>query len=317
LFSLKDAYAAGVTWAENENKSAARVLPLAAFSFYIFLAPDGQSNGDIFRKKRGLIGLERYPVGVLILLVVSILVYLGLAQRALDRMRLTDRGALIVIAAIILGSFINIPLPFAPFNTSVNAGGAIVPVGLAIYLLSQAGTRTEWGRALAATVVTAVAVYVVGSLINTGATMEPAGRYAILDAIYLYPLVGGIVAYLVGRSRRAAFVAATLGVLLVDIYHFFWLLANGAPSNYTVSIGGAGAFDTIVLAGIIAVLLAEVIGETRERIAGGPSVEGRPPELVQGLKSPEFQERERQNRPDVKREEKEIAREAAAHDEEK
>lgn len=261
--------------------------------------------------------MERFPVGVLLLLVVSILVYLGLAQRALDRMRLTDRGALVVIAAIILGSFINIPLPFAPFNTSVNVGGALVPVGLAVYLLSKAGTRTEWGRALAAAAVTSAVVYVVGSLINAGSTVEPAGRYAVLDAIYLYPLAGGVVAYLAGRSRRAAFVAATLGVLLVDIYHYFWLIANGAPSNYTVSIGGAGAFDTIVLAGIIAVLLAEVIGETRERIAGGPSVEGRPPELVRGLQKPEFQAREWQNRLDARQKERADWSEAVLDDEEK
>ena len=81
--------------------------------------------------------MERFPVGIIILIIVSILIYLGLAQRALDRMRLSDRGALVVIAAIILGSFINIPLPFLPFTTSVNVGGALVPVAL-VYLLKQA-----------------------------------------------------------------------------------------------------------------------------------------------------------------------------------
>lgn len=232
--------------------------------------------------------MERFPVGVLILLILSVIVYLGLAHRALDRMRLSDQGALVAIGAIILGSFINIPIPFAPFKTSINVGGALVPVGLAIYLLARAGSRVEWVRALAATAVTAAAVYVIGSLVNSGSTVEPAGRFAIIDAIYLYPLVGGLVAYLIGRSRRSAFIAATLGVLLVDIAHYFWLVGSGAPSNYTVSIGGAGAFDTIVLAGIVGVLLAEVIGETRERLAGGPVAKGRPGELVKALKKPEI-----------------------------
>jgi len=233
--------------------------------------------------------LERFPVGIIILIVVSILIYLGLAHRALDRMRLSDRGALVVIAAIILGSFINIPLGFLPFTTSVNVGGALVPIGLAIYLLLRAGTAKEWIRALAGAAITAVAVYVVGSLINTGTTMEPAGRFAFIDAIYLYPLAGGIVAYLIGRSRRAAFIAATLGVLLVDIFHYVWLLGQpGAPQNYAVAIGGAGAFDTIVLAGIVAILLAELIGESLERFAGGPKIEGRPPELIKALKKPEL-----------------------------
>lgn len=232
--------------------------------------------------------MERYPIGIIILVIASVIIYLGLAHRALDRMRLSDRGALVVIAAIIVGSFINIPLPFLPFNTSVNIGGALVPVGLAIYLLTRAGSDKEWIRALVGTVATAVIVYGIGSLVNRGSTMEPAGRYAVLDAIYLYPLVGGIVAYIFGRSRRSAFIAATLGVLLVDIFHYVWLLTQGAPGSYTVSIGGAGAFDAIVLAGIIAVLLAEVVGESMERLSGGPSAKGRPPELVKGLKKPEL-----------------------------
>ena len=38
----------------------------------------------------------------------------------------------------------------------------------------------------------------------------------------------------------------------------------------TVAIGGAGALDAVVLAGLIAVVLAEVVGESRERLGGGP-----------------------------------------------
>lgn len=255
--------------------------------------------------------MERFPTGIIILIIVSILIYLGLAHRALDRMRLSDRGALVVIAAIILGSFINIPLRFLPFTTSVNVGGALVPIGLAVYLLLRAGTAKEWIRALAGAAITAVAVYVVGSLINTGTTMEPAGRFAFIDAIYLYPLVGGIVAYLIGRSRRAAFIAATLGVLLVDVFHYVWLLGQGAPQNYAVAIGGAGAFDTIVLAGIVAILLAELIGESLERLAGGPKIEGRPPELIKALKKPEL------NRPGTGEQGKERARRIGIKDDEK
>jgi len=240
--------------------------------------------------------LDRFPIGIIVLVIASVIIYLGLAHRVLDRMRLSDRGALVVIGAIIVGGFINIPLPFIPFNTSVNVGGALVPAGLAIYLLIKAGSDREWIRALVGTVATAIIVYAIGSLINTGATVEPAGRYAVLDAIYLYPLVGGVVAYIFGRSRRSAFIAATLGVLLVDIFHYIWLLNQGAPGNYTVAIGGAGAFDTIVLAGIVAVLLAEVVGESLERLAGGPSAKGRPEELVKGLKKPELDTRGKRDR---------------------
>jgi uncharacterized membrane protein len=232
--------------------------------------------------------MHSFPIGSIALIIVSLLIFFGLAERALDRLRLTDRQALLAIAAIILGSFINIPLPFLPYKTSLNVGGAIIPMMLAVYLLAKAGTSKEWGRALFGAVITAGAVYLIGSMLNSGSA-EPAGRFALMDAIYLYPLAGGLIAYLIGRSRRAAFVAATLGILLVDVYHYVWLIKNNAPANYMVMIGGGGVFDAIILAGVLAVLLAELIGESFERITGGPVSAGRPPSLLHALEAPDNQ----------------------------
>lgn len=217
--------------------------------------------------------MPRFPIGMVALLIISILIYFGLAQRILDRMRLSDKGALAVIAAMVIGSYITIPLGA---RASINVGGGLVPIGLAVYVLSQAGTTREWVRGLIAALVTGGVVYLSGRFLSA----EPEGIF--LDPIYIYPLVGGIVAYLVGRSRRTAFIAATLGVLLMDFGQYFYLVANGLPGR--VAIGGAGAFDSIVLAGLIAVLLAEVIGETRERIQGGPAKEDRPEKLTDRLK---------------------------------
>jgi len=43
------------------------------------------------------------PVGIILLLIISILIFLGLAQRVLDRLGLTDRTALLFIAAMLVG----------------------------------------------------------------------------------------------------------------------------------------------------------------------------------------------------------------------
>lgn len=224
------------------------------------------------------------PIGIIILLVVSVLIYFGLAHRVLDRMRLSDRAALVIIALLIVGSFIDIPLATGRYDVSVNAGGALVPLGVTVYLLYKAGTAKEWGRALAAAVITGAVIYGVGYYIGRG-DVEPGGRFfGYLDSLWVYPVIGGLVAYLAGRSRRSAFIAATLGLVLVDVAYLVWLATTGAPAG-RVAIGGAGAFDGIVLAGIVAVLLAEVIGETRERLQGGPSDE-RPGELMEGLRKP-------------------------------
>lgn len=229
--------------------------------------------------------MTRLPVGMLVLVIASILVYFGLAQRLLDRMRLSDKTALAVIAALIVGSFIDIPLSRGNIQSSINVGGALVPIGLAVYLLVTAGTTKEWVRALVASVVTGGVIYYIGHFVMKG---DPGGSRTIIDPLYVYPLVGGTIAYLVGRSRRAAFVAATMGVLFLDLMNWFWLISTGTPG--TVNIGGAGAFDSIVIAGLVAILLAEIIGETRERLQGGPESKGREPKLIGHLKTVPKQE---------------------------
>ncbi|MGI6606347.1 MAG: DUF1614 domain-containing protein [Peptococcia bacterium] len=224
--------------------------------------------------------MTRLPIGTIVLVVVSLLVYFGLAHRLLDRMRLTDRQALIILGALIVGSFIDLPLSRGDIDVSLNVGGALIPLGLAIYLLARAGTPKEWGRALVATVATAGIIYFIGSYLMTN---DPDDRNTILDPLYVYPLVAGVTAYLLGRSRRSAFVAATLGVLSLDIIHYFWLRSTGTPGS--VHFGGAGAFDSVVFAGLFAILLAELFGETRERLQGGPVKDGHAPELLEHLKA--------------------------------
>lgn len=216
-----------------------------------------------------------FPIGLITLVIVSILIYFGVAHRVLDKLRMNDRTALAVIAAIIIGSFIDVPLSS---RVTINLGGTIAVI-LAIYVWVGAGTAWEKIRSLIAAIVTGLALYLAARYL--GAAPEE----IFIDAIYIYPLIAGIVGYLAGRSRRGAFFAAVIGVLSLDITQFIYLMRTGLPG--TVHVGGAGAFDSLILAGILAVLLAELIGESLERIQGGPKTEGRPPELIENLREPE------------------------------
>lgn len=225
-----------------------------------------------------------YPIGTIALVIVAALIYFGLAQRALDRLYLTDKAALAIIVAMILGGYIDIPISSGRVAASVNVGGAIIPVGLAVYVLSKAGTTKEWVRALVATVITAAVVYFVNNFVFSANPWQTGTD--VIDPIYMYPLLAGGTAYIAGRSRRSAFIAATLGVLLLDIVNYIVLMSRGIRG--TVAIGGAGVFDVIVLSGVIAVGLAEIIGETRERLQGGPATHGRDPELMSQLKNDNY-----------------------------
>jgi hypothetical protein len=60
-----------------------------------------------------------------------------------------------------------------------------------------------------------------------------------------------------------------MGVVLVDLTVWVINLARGGPEIRAV-LGGGGVFGATVLAGIIAVLTAEIVGEIRERLQGGP-----------------------------------------------
>lgn len=219
--------------------------------------------------------MTNFPIGLIILVAVSILIYFGAAHRVLDRMRLSDKAALAVIAAIIIGSFFDIPVTS---RITVNLGG-IIAVILAVYVWIGAGTAYEKIRSLVAAVVTALALFLAARFLGA----EP--EQIFIDPIYIYPIVAGIVGYLAGRSRRGAFFAAVMGVLALDIGQYVYLVTNNIRGK--VVIGGAGAFDSLILAGILAVLLAEIVGETLERIQGGPDTDDRAEELIQNLREPE------------------------------
>lgn len=202
------------------------------------------------------------PTGTALLLIVAALIYFGAGQRMLDRMRLTDTQALIAIALMIGGSFITLPLKTGRTSVSLNLGGAVVPLALVVYLLVKADTARERTRALVASLITGGIVYGVSQFTD----FDPSSPSLLIDPLWLFSVVAGIAGYLSGRSRRASFIAGVLGLFAVDLIHLGQALINNMATR--VVLGGAGVFDAMVVAGLIAVALAEIVGETRERIGG-------------------------------------------------
>lgn len=200
------------------------------------------------------------PVGLVILVFVSVLILLGVGHRILDRLRLTDGGALAIIVSMLVGTFI--PDIGISKNVAVNVGGAIIPVALAVYLFIKAGTSKERTRAVVAAIASGAAVYGLSKFLPAGPEENQFMNYN-----YLYALIGGGIAYLLGRSRRSAFIAGIMAIILSDLAQALVNGFTGSPGK-TV-FGGAGAFDATVIAGIFAVVLAEVIGEAREKLQGG------------------------------------------------
>lgn len=198
-------------------------------------------------------------IGMVLLTIAAILVFFGVAQRVLDRMYLTDRAALLLIALMFLGTLLpNLQLG----SVQINIGGALIPVGVCIYLLIRAGTNKERMRTLLGTVLTGALVFLLSAYILPD---EP--EQLPFDPMYLNGIIGGLIAYMLGRSRRGAFVCGVLGVMLADIAAAVINRLNGI--GQTLYLGGAGIFDAMMIAGILAVVLAELIGEILERLTRG------------------------------------------------
>jgi uncharacterized membrane protein len=198
-------------------------------------------------------------LAITILILLLALIYLGFLERVLERMRLTRKQAIFILLAMALGS----GLPAIPLaeGLEVNLGGMAIPLIIVIYLVATADDNTERLRVLIATAVTVIAVFFTDRLF----TQDPDEFFLNIDPLYFPALVAAIVAYTLGRSRRASFISAFLGVLFVDLIAWGENLLRGFK-NITVILGGGGVFGAAVLSGMLAVLLAEIVGEIRERL---------------------------------------------------
>jgi len=210
------------------------------------------------------------------------LLVLDMAQTALTNLHLHPTVAMLVLVGIVFGSAVNLPVtvieldqevpvpvyppmgawvPFPRFErmqketvVAVNVGGCVIPVLLAIHLLRfllDGGWRVS-------------SVVLVGILLNTAICYRmatPVPKLGIRLPFLLPAAVALIVTWLgLGTSEfeayRApvAFVTGISGPLLgADLLHWkdFKRIAAG-----TISIGGAGTWDGIVLSGLMAAFFA-------------------------------------------------------------
>jgi len=206
-----------------------------------------------------------------IFIVVVALIELGILKYAYERMGIPPRYAMAILLLVLLGSAINIPIAELPAEKvisgrmidfygvryvvpvvrewpgtiiAINVGGALIPVMLSFYLLirNRIYVRSVLAVAVVAVVAHALAVPVRG----VGISLPP----------FVPPIVAALAAMVLGWRQAAplAYIAGSLGTLIgADLLNLDKVRGLGAP---IASIGGAGTFDGVFLAGIVAVLLS-------------------------------------------------------------
>jgi uncharacterized membrane protein len=196
---------------------------------------------------------------------------IGILGYAYEKMGISGRWIYGLLLMSLLGSYVNIPVAelrggqthaeqeFTMMGVryvvpvvqeqpdtilAINVGGAIIPTVLSIYLMWK---NEVFLRGI-------LGMFIVALVVHTMA--EPIAGKGIAVPIVVPPLLAALVGTLLSRRAAApvAYVAGSLGTLLgADLMNLHRLAAMGAP---IASIGGAGTFDGIFLAGILAVLLA-------------------------------------------------------------
>ncbi len=193
-------------------------------------------------------------VSLTIISIVILLIMFGVGQRILDSLRLNDKEALIILVLICVGLII--PPIWLGEYFCFSIGGFLIPLGLSIYLLISCGFSRDLLRALIGTLLVAGVIYLLEWLLPA----DPESM--IIDNTYVYGVVAGVIAYLLGRSRRNAFISCLFGITLAQLVQWIINFANKTPSILGLGVGGP--FGTYVVAIIISVALSEFLGRCFE-----------------------------------------------------
>lgn len=201
-----------------------------------------------------------------LILAIPFLVVLGFFHVVADSFEsfgLAPGMVLAVLVGMLIGSFFNIPLGRRKLveteerrffglvrrrvmqaqGLSINVGGAIVPMALAVYLLPRVPLQeTLLASALMVTICFTMAKAVPGKGI-TIPLVFPALFATIFALILAFE-----------AAAPVAFIAGVFGVIIgADLLHLPKIMRD---NQGVMSIGGAGVFDGIFLVAIIAAFLS-------------------------------------------------------------
>ena len=207
----------------------------------------------------------------LVFVFAVVVIELNIVQYAYQKIGIQKRYVFAILLLSLLGSSINIPIAELPGREilsnsrvqyfgmiyvipevehwpgtvlAVNLGGAVIPFLLSLYLIVQ---NHIFVKAAGAVAVVAGAAYSMAT---------PILGLGIAVPVLLPGAVAATVGWLMSREKAAAlaYVAGSLGTLIgADLMNLGRIQALGAP---VASLGGAGTYDGVFVAGIFAVLLA-------------------------------------------------------------
>lgn len=196
-------------------------------------------------------------VSLIILTTIILLIMFGAGQRILDSLRLNDKEALMILILICIG--ILIPPIWIGKYFCFSIGGFLIPLGLSVYLLISCGWSRDLARAFFGTIIVAALIYILEWILPA----DP--EEVLIDNMYVYGLVAGLVAYILGRSRRNAFIVCLFGISLAQTVQWIINFSKDVPT--VLGLGVGGAFGAYIVSIVIAVAVSEFLGRCFEAVA--------------------------------------------------
>lgn len=193
-------------------------------------------------------------VSLTIISIIILLIMFGAGQKILDNLRLSDGAALLILIAICIGLFI--PPIWIGEYFCFSIGGFLIPLALSVYLLISCGWSRDLLRAFIGTILVAGIIYGLEWILPA----DP--EEMLIDNMYIYGVVAGLVAYILGRSRRNAFISCLFGLTLASLIQ--WIVNFYMKTPSILGLGVGGAFGTYIVSIIIAVAVSEFIGRCFE-----------------------------------------------------
>jgi uncharacterized membrane protein len=219
------------------------------------------------------LALPHFSLLALMFLLLIAWIEVQALRSAYLSMGLSPYAAVLLLLASLGGSYFNIPVVHLPGHQvisgqevwfygmhyvipkvvnqpgtviAVNIGGALIPGLLSLYLYIS---NRLWITGILGTVV-------VAAVCHWFAT--PVAGLGIALPVFVAPLSTAAVTLVLSRRHAGplAYISGSLGTLIgADLLNLGRVQGLGAP---VASIGGAGTFDGVFLAGILGVLLASI-----------------------------------------------------------
>jgi uncharacterized membrane protein len=239
---------------------------------YLELSDDRSDNSsNVFYR------FHHYKVDLILFIVLFVVlsfVFVGLIGGAFKQIGISWNVAMLILLGSLFGSWVNIPIAKittsretitqqyieffgvifrvpartqakTPTTVAINVGGALIPMGISIYLFFTVPPLIQF--ALVPIILVSSVMYLVA---------RPVKGLGIAAPALVAPLAAAGLAILLAHpyAPYVAFVSGVLGTLIgADIAHLKDVFKSGPR---IASIGGAGTFDGIFLSGILAAILA-------------------------------------------------------------